>query len=339
MRAAALDYQQRRLVSKSPREPRLERDFQVLFRVREVGVCGTDRQLANFCFGHPPKGDEFLILGHEALGEVVEVGRAVKNFKVGDLVVPTVRRACEPPCASCARGRRDLCLTGGYRERGIFGLHGYFTEYAVDDAQDLVLVPPELADCGVLLEPLSVVEKAVETALRIHEPGAENAIVLGAGTIGILTALVLRLRGLSVGIRSLEPVDHPRARLVRDAGIEYLPATDRRVADIVIEATGSPEAALTGMRLLAPLGVCVVLGAPNTQGEIPFLDMIVRNQTVLGCVNAAPQSFAQAVHDLAQFDHETLRRIIRRVAFDQFQQSILGPEPDTPKLVHVISDE
>jgi len=65
-------------------------------------------------------------------------------------------------------GRADMCQTGNYRERGIKGLDGYQTEYAVDKEQQVVLVPAELAPVGVLLEPLSIVEKAIDEAIRLQ---------------------------------------------------------------------------------------------------------------------------------------------------------------------------
>ena len=138
MRAVALDYEAHRLVERGVGEPRVAGPREVLFRVHQAGVCGTDRDLARFRFGYPPEGEACMILGHEALGQVVETGSGVTELAPGDWVVPMIRRACSPPCASCASGRRDLCLTDGYRERGIFGAHGYFCDWAVDDAEDLV---------------------------------------------------------------------------------------------------------------------------------------------------------------------------------------------------------
>ena len=72
---------------------------QVKIRSLEVGVCGTDREICTFVYGSPPAGFEYLVLGHESLGEVVEVGVGVSRFKSGDLVVPSVRRPC--PHAHC----------------------------------------------------------------------------------------------------------------------------------------------------------------------------------------------------------------------------------------------
>lgn len=339
MRAVGLDYTNRRLGERRVREPPPPGEGEVLLRVRQVGVCGTDRFLASWEFGCPPAGADFLILGHEALCEVMETGCGVAHLAPGDFVVPMVRRSCQPPCASCARGRRDLCLTGRYSERGILGAHGYFTEYAVDRAEDLVAVPAELAPVAVLVEPLSVVEKAVDTALRLHEGEPRAALVLGAGTIGILAALALRERGLEVTVCSLEPADHPRACWLREAGFAYEQAPPRRTADIVLEAAGPAAAAFAAVRALAPLGVCGVLGtASDAAGDFPFRSLLLGNQRVFGSVNASPDSFRRAVGDLRRFDRRLLERLIRRCRFEDYAETILGPVYPAPKPVHVVGE-
>jgi len=114
MRSVALDYDTRRLVRRQAPEPGAIGPREALFRVHQAGICGTDRDLARFRYGYPPEGESCLILGHEALGQVVESGSEAGGLARGDWVVPMIRRACAPACASCARGRRDLCLTDGY---------------------------------------------------------------------------------------------------------------------------------------------------------------------------------------------------------------------------------
>lgn len=345
MRAVALDFDARRLVRRQAPEPGAIGPREVLFRVHQAGVCGTDRDLARFRFGYPPEGESYLILGHEALGQVVETGSEVTGLARGDWIVPMIRRACAPVCASCARGRRDLCLTDGYRERGIFGAHGYFCDWAVDDVADLVKVPPDLVEHAVLVEPMSVVEKAIDSALRVHIGEPATALVLGAGPIGVLAALALQLRGFAVALASLEARDHPRARLLERAGVRYFPAgggpplgRPLGPADIVIEAAGAPEAALAALKSLAPLGVAVVLGAPEAPAGLPLIDLINGNRTLIGSVNAAPESFAAAVRDLARLDGELLDAMVRRAGFGDFEESILGPPAEAVKIVHMVAD-
>lgn len=339
MRAVVLDYETQRLRAGLVAEPEPPGRGEVRFRVHEVGVCGTDRALAAFRIGRPPAGERQLVIGHEALGQVLDTGAGVRNLNRGDWVAPMVRRACFPACGSCVRGRRDLCLSGRYTERGIIGRHGYFAETAVDAASDLVRVPLMHLEYAVLIEPLSVVEKALERAMEVHPGEPSRALVLGAGALGILAALALQARGFSVEVFSLEPPDHPRAAMIRSQRIAYQTTLDPdHPADLIFEACGDASAAFAALHALAPLGVMVVLGAGDGAGAVPFLRMIVNNQSVVGCVNASPSSYQLAVEDLASFDPAVLRAMIERRKFSDFESSILGPPARAAKLVHVIRE-
>jgi threonine dehydrogenase-like Zn-dependent dehydrogenase len=335
VRAVALDFDHRSLTERDIPEPVRQQDNQVLFRVEEVGVCGTDRELGSFHLGYPPQGDSFLVLGHEARGRVLEVGRAVTSLRIGDCVVPMIRRGCSPPCSCCARRRSDLCVSGNYRERGIFGLHGYFCELAVDLESDLVAVPERLAEFAVLAEPLSVVEKAIGIAMQFRQAPPAIAGVLGAGPLGLLAAMAMRARGLDVWLHSLEPRDHPRARLAERAGARYFEQLTEH-ADIVIEATGSAQAAFAAIESLAPLGVAALLGASAGVGRVSFRDLVVGNRVVFGSVNASPESFALAMEDLGRFDPRMLRHMIDRRPFSEFRETIAAPSAGTAKLTHVL---
>ena len=144
-------------------EPTIERPTDVKLRILGAGICGTDREIASFEYGAPPAGSPYLIIGHEALGEVVDAGSGVTGLAPGDLAVPTVRRPCgHERCGPCRHGRQDFCITGDFTERGIKGPHGYMTEFVVEDEQYVVKVPRELRDVAVLIEPLTVAEKAAE---------------------------------------------------------------------------------------------------------------------------------------------------------------------------------
>lgn len=335
MRAVTVDYTHRDLRERDICLPTLEREGDVLFRVLETGICGTDRELARFQFGYGPQGSDFLVLGHEALGEVVQ--SSTDAFHPGDLVVPIVRRACQPPCSMCSLGRRDLCITGRYTERGILGAHGYFTDFAVDDARDLVRVDRSLRERAVLIEPLSVVEKAVALALSLHQGEPKQALVLGAGTIGLLAGAVLQLRGLAVDLVSAEPATSLRARIAEGVGFRYLSEPERNKADIVIEAAGAPAAADAAIEALAPLGVLIILGAKETAGKVPLLDLIVGNRIVAGSVNASPAAFGHATEDLPLLPEQLIRNLIERTGFESYRQTISGPAPVAPKVVHVIA--
>src|SRR5215471_13739916 len=163
MQALAVFPSQKRVDLLDIPEPHLHGATEVLLRVREVGLCGADREIASFEYGDPPRGADHLILGHESLAEVIEVGREVRSLKPGDLVVAMVRRPCpHAECRPCRADRPDLCVTDDYIERGIKGANGFLTDYVVDDEAYLVKVPRALSDVAVLFEPLTVVTKAAD---------------------------------------------------------------------------------------------------------------------------------------------------------------------------------
>jgi len=329
MRALRLDFESRQLGIADVPEPNQPTSGQVRLRLLECGVCGTDRSLAEFEFGQPPKGESTLILGHEAVG-IVE--------STGQLVVPMVRRNCGPLCDMCRRGRRDSCLTGKYVERGIFGLHGYLCEYALDHEDDLIAVPPSLADLAVLVEPASVIEKAWELALRLHIGQPRRVLVLGAGPIGILAAWCALQNGLEVTVLSREPEDSTRAQLLTRHGATYTRILDGIRADIILEACGSAELAIESMRTLGRLGVLIILGARPAEVSLPCLDMIIGNHVIAGSVNASRQHFQQAVTRLESYDRRWFEPLITRLPLARAVESILSPPPGAIKIVHTISE-
>lgn len=324
MNAFVLDYTARSLVGRDTPEPK-PRDGEVRLLIRAGGICGTDRDLARFRFGEPPPGSDYMILGHEALAQVEYTG---------EWVVPMVRRPCAPACFNCGRDRRDLCLSGRYAERGILGAHGYFAEMAVDQPRDLVHVPDSLAEFAILVEPMSVVEKAIAIVRTLAQRPVETVLVLGAGTIGLLAAAVALRFARRVVVQSIEPRDHHRARLVERLGAEY---NSECVADAAIEAAGATEAADRAVRSLSRLGVAVLLGGPAGDVRVPMRDAVLKNLTIAGSVNADPASFRAAVEDLAGIDRAVLDAMIERRHFRHLAASMEGPLPDAPKVVHLWS--
>src|SRR6266404_2497328 len=151
-------------------EPSLASPTEVKLRMHEVGICGTDKEIVAFEYGTPPDGSPYLIIGHESLGEVIETGKAVTRVKPGDLAVPTVRRPCNvPTCIACRAGRQDFCYTGQFTERGIKQRHGFMTEFVIEEEQYLNPVPSALRDVAVLVEPLTIAEKAVTQLWQVQQ--------------------------------------------------------------------------------------------------------------------------------------------------------------------------
>ncbi len=289
----------------------------VLVKVLKVGVDGTDREINAAEYGAAPQGCEFLVIGHEGFGQVVEVGPAVRELRPGDYVVATVRR----PGSSIydAIGTNDMTTDDTYFERGINLRHGYLTEYYVDDEEFIVKVPQGLKDVGVLLEPTTVVEKGIAQAyeiqrrLRVWRP--RRAAVLGAGTIGLLATLALRLRGLDVSVFGLTRKPYLNSDLVEALGARYestrdLPvlqaARDSGPFDLIFEATGFAPIVFEAMQALAKNGVLVLSSVTGGDHriEVPAdrinLDFVLGNKVMVGTVNANREYFEAGVRDLAQ---------------------------------------
>ena len=222
--------------------------------------------------------------------------------------MPTVRRP--DGCLNCQSGESDMCLTGEYREHGIKGLHGFCSEYCVSDVNFLVQVPPELSDVAVLLEPTSVAEKGVFQTFKIQERmiwKPHSALVLGTGPVGLLTALLLKLRGLDVTAVATRPKDSLKARLVEKIGGKYVNAEEQPITglgkfDLIMEETGVASLAAQAQGLLNNNGVLCLLGIyrPNLATQDlghTYDDIVLGNKITFGSVNANKRYFAMGIQD------------------------------------------
>lgn len=335
--------------------PALTSPNHVGIRTLEVGICGTDREICSFAYGTPPAGSDYLVLGHEALGEVVEVGGGVRNLKVGDLVVPSVRRPCpHHGCNPCQVDRQDFCFTGDFTERGIKMTHGYMTEYFVEEEKHLNIVPKELRDVAVLVEPLTVAEKALAQVWQVQSrlPWAngtpqrgtgKTAVVLGAGPVGILGAMALVVNGFRTFVYSRSAEPNPKADLVNSIGAKYVSALTVPVqefaklvgnVDLVYEALGVANIAFDVLKILGLNGVFIFTGIPPHKPAIPveadilMRDMVLKNQVVVGTVNADRPAFESAIHDLGIFKQrwpKAIRSVISgRYPMEGYRELLLG---------------
>jgi threonine dehydrogenase-like Zn-dependent dehydrogenase len=367
MRAVAVFPDRRQVRVVDHPEPRREGPADVLARVLEVGICGTDREIARYEYGTPPPGEDHLVLGHESLVEVLEIGEAVQGLAVGDLAVPMVRRPCaSPACRACRAGRADYCATGEYEERGIARRHGYMAERIADDARWFVRVPRELRDVGVLVEPMTVGAKGMidaremlrrlpwlREATREQALGA-RAVVIGAGAVGLLAAMAFRSIGFETWLWSREPDASPQARLVEAIGARYRSSAERPLAELaaeagdiafIFEATGSAPVAFEAMGLLGANGALCLTGVPGPTVTVPvdaatiMRRLVLRNQLVFGSVNAGPDAFRAAVDALGEFarrwPRELATLISSRHPFDEVPSLLRRPPVGTKSVVAV----
>jgi len=289
----------------------------VLVKVLQVGVDGTDKEINAAEYGAAPNGDDYLILGHESFGQVVAVGEAVTELRPGDYVAATVRR----PGSSLydAIGRYDMTTDATYYERGINLRHGFLAEYYADEPEYIVRVPAGMQHVGVLMEPTSVVEKAIAQAYEIQRRlgvwRPRRAAVLGASTLGLLAAAVLRLRGLDVTVFGRKTPPFLNTRLVEEIGGRYVSTatTDLRSAsklhgpfDLIVEGTGFSPLAFEAMEVLGTNGVLVLVSVTggNRTIEVPAdrinLGFVLGNKVAVGSVNANREHFERGAADLSQ---------------------------------------
>jgi threonine dehydrogenase-like Zn-dependent dehydrogenase len=344
-------------------EPTVAASDEVKMRVLRVGICGTDREETSGGRARAPDGQQDLVIGHEMFGQVVEVGQGVTRVKNGDYAVFTVRRGCGK-CLPCGMNRPDMCRTGDYHERGIWGLDGYQAEYVVDKEQYVVRVPPELEPIGVLSEPMSVAQKAIDESVHLQSSRLPDApatpdwlfgrpcLVAGLGPIGLLAALVLRLRGAEVYGLDIVDADSVRAQWLSELGGRYVDGrqvpADRvddelGAMDLIFEATGVPSLAFNLLDALATDGVYVLTGIPGGDRplEVPgpeiIRDLVLDNQVMLGSVNAARDHFQMGVDDLLNAhlrwgDHIT-RLITQRYTYADFSAAFGQHSSDQIKTV------
>ena len=281
----------------------------LLIRTLEVGVCGTDREIADGEFGEPPPGETDLILGHELLGVVAEGGA---GFAEGDLVTATVRRSCRR-CAACEEGAPDACDTGEYTERGITALQGFASELVVEDAEHVVAIPQALGRLGVLAEPSSICARGIRHATAIGERQPwrpRRALVIGAGAIGMLATYMLRLAGHEVWTVARSEPASDKGRLVAASGSRYVSTRETPLSavreeaggfDLVIEAAGNAEMMVEAMGALRRNGVACLLGldahAHRVELDSTLLgrDFVIENRVLFGSVNAHRTDWTAAV--------------------------------------------
>ncbi len=311
-------------------KPGITRPDEVLVRVKEVGLDGTDFNIARYNLQDIADGRDEMVMGHEMSGVVEEVGKAVKSLSPGDPVVVTVRRGggiCQP----CLHNQSDMCLTGLFTEHGIHKLDGFLTEYTVAEEQYVVKVPQKLAKLAVLAEPVSIAEKGIQQIKHIQSRihwycghgehsweseqwgGCKVALVVGAGPLGLLATALLRLAGVSTYTSDLLPQDHPRIKLLADTQTHYIDArkkTPQKVVqicctagnlDIIFEAAGAAATAVALIPYMSRSSIYVMTGIPREELNMK-LDaaklvhhIVSYNQVVVGSVNSNRRHFEMAL--------------------------------------------
>ncbi len=307
---------------------------EVLVRTLRVGVDGTDHEVIAGHQGSPPENEDYLVLGHEAVGVVEEPNGT--DFHRGDVVVPTVRRP--PPEGTnryFERGEADMAPPEATVERGINRAHGFMSEYFTSPAEFLIAVPEEFAEWGFIVEPISISEKALELAHASRssfqwEP--ETALVLGNGSLGLVTVAMLDdMEVYCLGRRdrpdpTIDLVEKLHTTYIdsRETSVDEIPAVYESV-DLIYEATGYAKHAFESIEALAPNGVAALLGVPEPwefeiDGGHLHKEFVMHNKALVGSVNSGTRHFQAAVDRLANlplwFLEDLVTRLVHYESFD-----------------------
>ena len=352
--------------------PEIKQADEVLIRIKEVGLDGTDFNMVQYKLPDIAEGRHEIAMGHEMIGGVEAVGSKVETLTPGDIVTMTVRRGCGQ-CHPCLHNQSDMCMTGLYTERGIHKLDGFLTQFVVDQEQYIIKVPPDLVKLAVFTEPLSIAEKGVEQIRIIqsrlpwscahpeHTFDSEGwgmcktALVVGAGPLGLLATALLRLAQVNTFTTDIVPEDSSKARLVEQTGATYIDSRTRTPGelvdlcgleghlDIIFEASGAAATALELINYMSRSSIYVMTGIPRDE-VLMKLDaaqivrqMVRYNQVMVGSVNSNHSHFEMALNDIgkinSRFNGMMSKMITHRYRLEEYEKAFGPREPEHLKTV------
>jgi threonine dehydrogenase-like Zn-dependent dehydrogenase len=322
-------------------EPDL-REGSILVEAIAAAVCGTDVEIAEGKYGWAPPGKTRLVLGHESLGRVIDPGPN-SSFKKGDLVAGLVRRPDPVPCPNCAVGESDMCRNGQYTERGIKEIHGFMSERWRIEPEYAIKVDPSLGILNVLLEPTTVIVKALEQVLAVGQRAfwePKTVLVTGAGPIGLLAAGVTSLGGYEVHVLD-RAESGPKPELVRALGATYHTGSVLDIGfepDVIVECTGAGSVIADSIQKIGAGGVVcltgVGAGGVTTRAVADVAAAaVLKNNVLVGSVNANKRHWYKASERLARLDRKWLRRLVTRYEKPENFEQALKRRPDDIKVV------
>jgi len=293
----------------------------VLVRTLYTGICGTDKELVlgRLKFARPQKGHA-LILGHEALGRVVDPGDS-GSFKNGDLVVPMVRRP--GGCRMCRMGRQDYCEDGDFVEAGIRGKDGFMRDEFFEEENFLVKVDEStIGKLAVLTEPLKNAMK-IREIFRFMESRVKwncddstlecrNIYIFGTGTEGLLISSVFKTMGMNVIAVNRHPLDEGIISFLDRNGIGYLDTSSetlesrvkREKMDAAVDAVGAMDVFKGITDNIQRNGIVILFG---TNGQLPSSqydiigEIVDKNLSICGSVDGAKIHYNEAVEFIENY--------------------------------------
>ena len=304
---------------------------EVLVRIRSVGVCGSDVHY----FEHGRIGDFVvrgpLVLGHEASGEVVELGADVDGLLVGQRV------AIEPgwpdgTCEQCRAGRYNLCPD--VRFLATPPVDGAFTHLLAVPASFAHPVPDSLSDdAAALIEPLSV---GIAACRKAGVRAGSRVLITGGGPVGILVAAVAAASGATTVV-VVETSPERRARSAGLTSATVLPPEEvdvDQVFDAFVECSGAPTALRLGLDRLRPAGVAVLVGMGADEVQVPVTLVQVKELVVTGAFRYA-NTYPDAIRLAAAGRVDLDALVDGRFGLDEVEAALSATRLD-PSLMKVV---
>lgn len=282
-------------------------------KIKYCGVCGGDRGIVA---GTHPRAKAPLVVGHEFVGVIEEISENNKNLRVGDRVVAYPLISCGT-CLPCRTGSPHICKT--LKLLGI-DIDGAMAEYALVDERVLFKVDDNVSDeVAALIEPLAVIVRAIhQSKFKL----LDSTVVMGAGPIGIITAIVLRHSGASKIV--ISDLDNSRIELCRELGFRAVNIKDESLkdvvdemtnyegVDIVFEASGTEPATFESTELAKMGGMICMTGIHKAPHVLNLPQFSFKEQKIVATRVYTKHEFEQAVN-FAKEIHDELEKLVSHI--------------------------
>ena len=325
------DYSLQEIENPSPTSEEVEINMHL------AGICGTDLTILR---GKNPYVPYPIVPGHESIGKILQAPVHSK-FKTGDRVTVFPSFGCRK-CDACKAGRIPHCPEA--KTIGVLRPGGYFTERIVAHTERVFLIPEQMEDeVGVMVEPTAV---AVHANRRAALERGAKVVVIGGGTIGLLTAQVARTYG-AASVMLSEPIAERRS-LAKDLGIELTcnPQEENLVEfvkdnigmpDAVFDVVGNENTVNQSVELLRPDGLLVLVALPHGMGPgIPYRPVFQKELRVIGTRTYFMDDFPEAIQLLSDQRIQVKPLISDTLPLNRFTEGVELLESYPEKYVKIL---
>jgi 2-desacetyl-2-hydroxyethyl bacteriochlorophyllide A dehydrogenase len=284
------------------------------------GICGSDIHLRA-----SPVIPPGTVMGHEFSGTVSALGEQVERFSVGDRVAVFPFAPCGE-CPNCLRGDYHVCEQAATKGVGLGINPGAYAESVVVSEPMLIPIPDELSfEHGALVEPLAVALHGID--IGEASPG-DACVVIGAGPIGVMTALALKARGIE-RVLVVERNERRRERIqslgvdaigLEDVHVKVVESLGGDLPDVVLECAGNPAAPQLAIELVRSRGIVVLLGVLEELVEISQLVLLIKEAQLRASFAYRQESFEEAIALLRAGKLPAEPLITRRAPLEQAQE-------------------